>query len=191
MKKILIITVLMLAITGLLVAQMHQGKGNEQGNGPMMNKADNHCAQMDAKKSDCNGNCDKKGSMQGHPRMQKGHGPMMDQPMMFPKEINLTAAQKEQLEKMHVDMKKRMNSMQAEMKNLQIDERNATKNEKWDEAKKIAEQINAKRTEMHKARIDMMSRTMSILTAEQKAQLKKIREEGPKHECMEKAADKK
>ncbi|MBW6514150.1 MAG: Spy/CpxP family protein refolding chaperone [Candidatus Syntrophosphaera sp.] len=84
------------------------------------------------------------------------------------KAMNLTEAQQKQLDELRLSHQKNMNSIDAEIKNLQLDIDKAIKNEDFATAKKLNQQMHEKRLNRSNAQISHKENVMKELTAEQK-----------------------
>lgn len=89
-------------------------------------------------------------------------------PMDMMKELGLNKTQAAKLETLRNNHMKQMNSLEAEIENLQIDFRAALKNDKYADAKAVQKQIFAKKLQKAEARIDHMEAVMKELDATQK-----------------------
>ncbi len=138
MKKLMYVTIAVLMLAGMLLAE------------PMMNPN----APV-GPKTDSNPNL--------KPRlMEDGTG--MDRMM----DMNLTPAQKTKLEGLRASHQKTMNTIEAEIENLHIDIRAALKSENFVNAKKLTQQLFEKKISAANARIDHLEMVMKELTPEQK-----------------------
>jgi len=113
------------------------------------------------KNKDNNAPCQMK--MDGQ-HMKGEMGPRMD--MM--ETLKLTDDQKKQMQTMLVGHKKDMNTMQADLENLQIDKKTFLSAQKFDDAKKVVDQINSKQATMEKSGIEFHKQMWNLLTDEQK-----------------------
>ncbi len=98
------------------------------------------------------------------PMMKDGMGPHQGMQDM----LKLTDDQKKQVQTIMTSHKKDMNTMKADLDNLQIDKQNLLSQQKFDEAKNIVDQINAKQAQMEKSGIDCHKQMWNILTDDQK-----------------------
>jgi len=105
------------------------------------------------------------GKMKMDPKMK---GCDMDQPQDMKDMMKLTDDQKKQMQTIMVGHKKEMNTMQADLENLQIDKKNLLAQQKFEDAKKVVEQINAKQAQMEKSGIETHKQMWNMLTDEQK-----------------------
>jgi len=103
------------------------------------------------------------------PRMM-GHEMGM---MMHMDELKLTDAQSKKIAEYRATFEKQKNTLDAELKNLRIDQIAAIKAENFTRAKEINKQITAKELLLADARIDLMANKMKELTKEQKEIMQK------------------
>jgi len=153
MKKILLITMVLLTLSFMLFAQKMEKK--------MM---------MDDCK-DC----------KEHPMMmQKGEGgPQMmnwDQNMM--KELNLNKDQIKKLDTLRDEHKKQMNTNLALLKNLQIDKQNAMQAENYMKVKQLNKNISDLELESANKKVDHHQLMLKELTDEQKTKLQEMKFKG-------------
>ncbi|HRY83725.1 MAG TPA: Spy/CpxP family protein refolding chaperone [Candidatus Cloacimonadota bacterium] len=99
--------------------------------------------------------------------------PMMEDcqgmgPMDMMKELGLNKTQTARLETIRNNHMKQMNSLDAEIENLQIDLQAALKADKYADAKAVQKQIFAKKLQRADARIDHMEAVMKELDPAQK-----------------------
>ena len=148
MNKILISALIMLfALTTLLAQAGMDHKGHKQ------------CGQG----HDCD-----KGQM-----MHKGRG---DKPMVdIWEHLKLTPEQLQKIRALREANAKLVNTVQAEIRNLMIDLRNAIETEKFPHARAIQKQISDKRLQLAEARLNLMESVLKELTAEQKEAFRKMR----------------
>jgi len=152
MKKILLISLVLLAFSFVLFAQKAEKAG--MGKGCPMGQ------QQDMKNGPCG----------------PGMGMMKD--MM--KELELTKEQQKKIETLRDDHMKVMNVKKAEMENLQIDKQKAMKAEQYDKAKGINKSIADLQVVIENAMVDHKAAMMKELTAEQKAKLMEMKQMGMK-----------
>jgi len=91
-----------------------------------------------------------------------------DAPMMMMEKLDLSKDQIAKLEDIRLDHQKRMNTLRAEVENLQLDIQKAMQAEKYNDAKKLNDTIFMKRKDMANARVDHIQAMMKELTADQK-----------------------
>lgn len=152
MKKILLVTMIILALSFVLFAQKADKAGMEK-----------HGMQMG--KGDCpSGDCGP-----GKMEMRKE---MMD-------ELNLTKEQQKKLDGMRDDHMKYMNTKQAEMENLHIDKQNAIQAEQYDKVKQINKNISDLELVIANAMVDHRAAIMKELTPEQKAKMQEMMPSNP------------
>jgi len=117
----------------------------------------------------------------------KNHDVMgMHKDMM--KELNLTKEQQKKIDAMQVAHKKFMNTKQAEMKNLQIDKKNAMKAEEFNKVKQINKSIADLELEISNKQADHHQAMLKELTPEQKEKMQNMRpmgKPGMKKEMMQ------
>jgi Spy/CpxP family protein refolding chaperone len=99
---------------------------------------------------------------------QKKMGNGMDQHKNMMEMLKLTVDQKAQMKTIMVGHEKEMNTTKADLENLQIDKRNLLSQQKFDDAKKVVDQINAKQAQMERSGIDTHKQMWNMLTDEQK-----------------------
>lgn len=92
--------------------------------------------------------------------MQKSCG-MMD-------DLNLTPDQQKQLDDIHFRFEKALIPLRADIKSLRLDMKRALREEKFEDAQKLAEQIGAKKIDIEKLRISHRSDMSKVFTADQK-----------------------
>jgi len=95
-------------------------------------------------------------------------------------ELELTAAQKEQMEELRTNSKKEMISAESEIKLLEIDKKSALKDKNFKLAKKLTGDIFEIKQEMAEVRIEQQEQRWNILTPEQQAKAEEMREEHPR-----------
>ena len=140
MKKLMIITLGIMLLASMLSAQARVEAKNDNNMKPGMGKH----------------------QMQGEE--MKGQNP---QQMMCEK-LELTKEQQKKFETMRTANQKQMNTLKAEMENLQIDHKAALKDQNFKQAKALNKQISDKKLMMADARIDHMEAMFKELTPEQK-----------------------
>ena len=156
MKKILVITMVLLALSFVLFAQNMQQK------------------QM---KDDCT-NC---ADCKDQPMMQgKGMGnhQMMNWDKNMMQELNLSKDQIKKIETLRADHMKMMNTNKARLENLQIDKKNAMKAEDFNKVKQLNKNISDLELENANKMVDHHQTMMKELTPEQKAKLEELRPMG-------------
>ncbi len=144
MKKLILISIALLLIGSLLIAQ----------------KVDDKRSYVPAHAKDW-----KNPNLKARPEPM---GPMLE----CMDEMNLTAAQKTKFEELRTAFSKTENTLKAEIENLKIDLKTAMKNENYKQAKELNKQIATKKTTLADARIDLMAARMKELTKEQKEIMK-------------------
>jgi len=144
MKKLIIVSIALLLISSLLIAQ----------------KVNDKRSFVPAHAKDW-----KNTNLKARPEPM---GPMMD----CMDEMKLTDAQKTKFEELRTTFSKTENTLQAEIENLKIDLRTAMKKENYKQAKELNKQIAANKTTLADARIDLMEARMKELTKEQKEIMK-------------------
>lgn len=171
MRKIILITMLMLTLSFMLLAQnmrQHQMK------------------------DDCEncGDCKEQPMMKGKGVDNPQPGRQMmnwDKGMM--KELNLTETQIKKLENLKAEHAKQMNTNKARMQNLQIDKEKAMKAEEYTKVKQINKTIADLELEISNLQVDHHQAMMKELTAEQKAKFEEMRKmgmrDGKMHNNME------
>lgn len=102
--------------------------------------------------------------MAKNPNAHPGMGPMKD--------MNLTDAQKTKVEELRLSHQKQMNTLDAEIQNLEMDMQQAMQKEDFVNARKLTKQLNDKRLVAAYARIDHMEAMLKQLTPEQKEKAK-------------------
>ncbi|MCB5246015.1 MAG: Spy/CpxP family protein refolding chaperone [Candidatus Cloacimonadaceae bacterium] len=90
------------------------------------------------------------------------------------KELNLTDAQKRKLDELQLNHRKAMNTINAEIRNLQLDLRKALKEEDYTTSKILNSQLYEKKRVRANNRIELKEQIMKELTSEQKAKLQSI-----------------
>ena len=156
MKKILLITTALLLLTvPLLVAQGNMGKGN---NTP------GQC-NMSGK------NMMMKGGRGGH-----GQGHVMGMGLMQCQELNLTDAQKDQMEQLSYDHQSRMIDLKAQVEKAQLDKRHAMNTDSPDKARVLSatREVSRIRGQIAEERVNNRFAMRDILTAEQLETLKSL-----------------
>lgn len=88
-------------------------------------------------------------------------------------ELKLTDAQKKKFEDLRMAFHKSKNTLEADIQNLHIDLKSALKDENYKQAKELNKQISAKELTLADARIDFMAARMKELNPDQKEVLKK------------------
>jgi len=155
MKKIVILTLALIAMSVVLFAQQNEKPmpGNDKEFPPyqmhkkmMGNQADNP------------------------PDM----GPMMDKDNFkkMAKELDLSKEQIRKIEDLRTKHMQFMNTKRAEMENLQIDKRTAMRNEQFDKVKQINKQISDLQLLIENAQVDHQAAIFKELKPEQKEKLK-------------------
>lgn len=84
------------------------------------------------------------------------------------KEMNLTETQQKKLDELRLSHQKSMNTVDAEIQNLQLDINKAIQNEDFANAKKLTQQLYDKKMNRANVQIDHKENVMKQLTAEQK-----------------------
>lgn len=140
MKKLTMITLVLVLTVGMLIAQPATTPNPKAVPGPKVNDNPN---------------------LKDRPMPVMEHGNIMMQ-------MNLTDAQKTKLQNLRNDFQKRMNTMKAEIENLEIDIRAALKAEKYQDAKNLTKQMQDKKLNLAYAKIDHMQAMLKELTKEQK-----------------------
>ncbi|HNX00812.1 MAG TPA: Spy/CpxP family protein refolding chaperone [Candidatus Cloacimonadota bacterium] len=82
--------------------------------------------------------------------------------------LKLTDDQQKQMQTIMTTHHKDMNTMKAELDNLMIDKRNLIMQQKFDDAKKVVDQIKAKEAVIDKSQIDTHKQMWNLLTDDQK-----------------------
>lgn len=100
-------------------------------------------------------------------QQQNMKGEMGNHQAMMEK-LNLTDDQKKQMQTIMTNHKKEMNTLKAELDNMQIDKQNYLRQQKFDDAKKITDQIKSKEAVLDKSRIDTHKQMWNMLTDDQK-----------------------
>jgi Spy/CpxP family protein refolding chaperone len=93
------------------------------------------------------------------------------------KDLELTAEQMQKLEQMKITQQKAMNMIDAELENLGIDLQQALKNENWNAAKQLNDQIYEKKRIKANTRITHREQIMNELTPEQKEKFRPMFDE--------------
>lgn len=91
-----------------------------------------------------------------------------DAPMPMLEMLNLSKDQLAKFQDLRLNHQKKMNTLQAEVENLRLDIQKALRAEKYADAKKLNDTLFNKMKEMANARIDHMQAMLKELTAEQK-----------------------
>jgi Spy/CpxP family protein refolding chaperone len=164
MKKLLLLTLVMLLLSFMLFAQKAEKPMGKD------------CL-------DCN----------QQPMMKPGEVPqndMMGMDMM--KELNLTKEQQQKFEGMRLEHKKYMNTKQAEMENLRMDKQNAMRDGDYNKAKMLNKNIADLDLAIENAKVDHHMAMMKELTKEQQEKMKEMRamKGGPMMKSMEPGQDK-
>jgi Spy/CpxP family protein refolding chaperone len=150
MKKILLITLVLLAFSFVLFAQKTDKPEMEKGC-PMSQKQD----------------------------MKMGEGEMGNHQNMM-KELDLTKEQLKKMEALRDEHMKYLNVKQAELENLRIDKQNAMKAEQFDKAKRANKSIADLQLFIENAMVDHKAAMMKELTPEQKAKMMEMKPQGMK-----------
>lgn len=164
MKKLLILTLVMLVLSFMLFAQRAEkpmGKDcNDCGNKEMMKQKDGPQHEM-----------------MGMDKM---------------KELNLTKEQKQKFEDMRLEHKKYMNTKEAELQNLKMDKHNAMRDGDYSKVKMINKNIADLDLAIENTRVDHHMAMMKELTKEQQEKFKELRsmKGGPMKKNMEPGLDK-
>lgn len=95
---------------------------------------------------------------------EPGNGPML--------ELGLSEAQKTKIEELRLSHQKQMNTLEAEIENLEMDMQQAMNKEDFANARKLTKQLNDKRLVVANARIDHMEAMLKQLTPEQREKAK-------------------
>ena len=141
MKKIALVSITILMLIGMLAAQ---GKDY-----PQMSRKPGACGPgRDARMA---------------PRPE-WDGTSMD----MLKQLNLTSAQTQKLTQLQTSQQKAMNTINAEIENIEIDLRQALKNDDFPAAKNLNDQLHEKKRDKANYRIDHREQIMKELTPEQK-----------------------
>jgi len=148
MKKILLSTLIMCFTLSLLLAQTNtEHKGCTPGR-------DEH-------------NCDK------HPAAMRNR---TDKPMMeIWEQLKLSIEQQQKIRGLREDHQKHANIVQAEIRNLMIDLRNAIQADKFNHARSLQKQISDKRLQLADARLNLMESIIKELNAEQREVFRRSR----------------
>jgi len=159
MKKLLLLTLVMLVLSFMLFAQKAEK--------PMGKDCDN---------------CDKQGKM-----MKQGDGnhEMMGMEMM--KELNLSKEQQQKFEDMRLEHKKYMNTKEVEMENLRMDRQNAMRDGDFSKVKTLNKNIADLDLTIENTRVDHHMAMMKELTKEQQEKMKEMRamHKGPMNKSMD------
>ncbi len=155
MKRVIITVMTLIVLTGLLVAQdcYDCGQNNREMKGRMMRQ--NH--QED------------NGMMRGHQNRDN----LMD-------ELDLNDAQKAKFAELRTENKKSEIELEADIKSLKVDKRDAMKNKDFDQVKKLIKEINDIKEEIQLKKIDFQEAKWNLLDSDQKAKLEELRKESPK-----------
>jgi len=97
-------------------------------------------------------------------------------------ELELTNAQKEQMEELRISSKKEMITAESEIKLLEIDKRSALKDKNFKLAKKLTGDIFEIKQEMAENRIEKQEQRWNLLTPEQQEKAEEMRKEHPRKE---------
>lgn len=162
MRKIIVITMVMLILSLVLYAQ-------------------NMKQQQHQMKDDCEdcGDCKEQPMMKnkGMNNPQGGHRMMnWDKNMM--KELNLSEAQIKKLEDMKAEHVKQLNTNKARMQNLQIDKNKAMQAEEYARVKQLNKNIADLELEMSNLQVDHHQAMLKELNVEQKAKFQEMRKMG-------------
>lgn len=110
---------------------------------------------------------------QGHDGMRgEMHGEMMMGRMM--ETLELTDAQKDKIETLNFEHKKQMIATRAELKTLELEKREALKDDNFAAAKKLNIKIFDKKAEIANARLELKENIMKELTPEQQEKAKEL-----------------
>lgn len=143
MKKIMILTLSIVMLIGVLAAEQTEQKN-------MTRPEDN--------------------AMPGH-RMMQGEDcmgmPGMGQGMMMDA-LKLSKEQKDKIERLRASHQKQMNTLEAEIENLEIDLRAAIDKDNFKSAKELHKTIFSKKLQIADARLDHMEAVLKELNADQK-----------------------
>jgi Spy/CpxP family protein refolding chaperone len=175
-KMIAVLTLTAAMLTGLLAQPAPEMK---KGHGPDL--AGNDCPQMGSmhKGMGKGGECGMKGMDHGKDQF----GPMMVQ------ELDLSKDQLDKIHKIKVKFDRAGVDLKAEVDKLRIDKREAMKEMKYDEAKKVAQKMSDASLKIKFSKIDEMKELTEVLTPEQKAKFKDMHGSGHgmmKHKMMKK-----
>ena len=155
MKKLTFVVIGVIAVIGLLTAFDGDCRGSNDGeNHPMRDKMN------------------KDG---GHRGMQDGY-------QMMCEELELTDAQKDQMEEFRISSKKEMIVAESDLKLLAIDKRIALRDKNFKQAKKLSGEISEIRQEIAEKRIEQQEQRWNILTPEQQKKADELRGEHPRRE---------
>lgn len=94
-------------------------------------------------------------------------------------ELELTDTQKEEINDLRVDLKKKGIKLNSEMAILRVEKREALRNEDFKEAKKIITQLSDKQEEKQLLRLSHQEEISKILTEEQKEIWREMRMKRP------------
>jgi len=112
---------------------------------------------------------DKDNNAPGQMKMeQKKMSGNMNQRQGMMELLKLSDDQKKQIQTIMTNHKKEMNTMKADLDNLHIDQNNLLSQQKFDDAKRVVDQITAKQAQVEKTNIDTHKQIWNILTDEQK-----------------------
>ena len=139
MKKILIITLALMLLTGMMFAQGTIPKHNMQ----------------------------VPSSPNQNPNLKDRLVPD-DAPMPMLGKLNLSKDQMTKFQDLRLNHKKKMNTLEAEVENLRLDIQKALRSEKYADAKKLNDTLFNKMKEMANSRIDHMQTMLKELSADQK-----------------------
>ncbi len=92
----------------------------------------------------------------------------------FFEELELSDAQIDQHNKMHLEQQKKSIELQSEIKILELEERESMKNHNFENAKNLTDKIFKIKTELAKSKIEMMKKKWEMLTPEQKEKAEKL-----------------
>ncbi len=142
MKKIMILTLSIVILIGVLAAEQTEQKN-------MTRPDDKGMTEQKMMPGDC----------MGMPGM--GQGMMMDA-------LKLSKDQKDKIERLRASHQKQMNTLQAELENLEIDLQAAIDKDNFKAAKDLNKTIFNKKLQIADARIDHMEAVLKELNADQK-----------------------
>jgi len=171
MKKLLTILTLTTALTiGLMAQETTQPKQDfKPGFGPAFNAGNCHGGMGGWNKMNREGK--DKFNRDGIGREHFGFRMM--------EELGLTSDQKEKIHQIRMKYEKNEIEQEAELKKLRIDKREAMRNMKYDDAKKVVKQMGEVKTKLQTSQIDEMSEITKVLNKEQQEKFKEFHNDHP------------
>jgi len=113
-------------------------------------------------------------------------------PMGRLEELNLSEAQKSKLQELRTSHHKQMNTLDAEIKNLELDLKQAVERDDYATAKRLNQQLHEKKASKSNAHLSHMEAVMKELDPQQREQYREAFQHtmGPRRGCMGSRMDK-